>query len=99
MTVIKKSKAASQHTYGGAGGGGIDPTHSRPRHYIGVSGQRHASASLYPLRKEPPVPIVQETRWAPKPVWTQRLEEMSSMPRSGTETRSPGRPFRSQTLY
>jgi hypothetical protein len=24
--------------------------------------------------KGPPVPIVQEARWAPKPVWTQRLE-------------------------
>jgi hypothetical protein len=25
--------------------------------------------------KGPPVPIVQKTGWAPKPVWTQRLEE------------------------
>jgi hypothetical protein len=30
-----------------------------------------------PPGKEPPVPIVQEAGWAPKPVWTQRLEEKS----------------------
>jgi hypothetical protein len=28
-------------------------------------------------RKGPPVPIAQETGWAPEPVWTQRLEEKS----------------------
>jgi hypothetical protein len=33
---------------------------------MGVSGQRHAPASLYP-----PVPIVQEAGWAPEPVWTE----------------------------
>jgi hypothetical protein len=27
--------------------------------------------------KGPPVPIVQEARWAPEPVWTQRLQEIS----------------------
>jgi hypothetical protein len=31
-----------------------------------------------PPVKEPPVPTVQETGWAPEPVWTQRLEEKSS---------------------
>jgi hypothetical protein len=31
-------------------------------------------------RKGPPVPIVQEAGWAPEPVWTQRLEEKSSLP-------------------
>jgi hypothetical protein len=31
-----------------------------------------------PPGKGPPVPIVQEARWAPEPVWTQRLEENSS---------------------
>jgi hypothetical protein len=41
----------------------------------GVSGQHHAPAELYPPGKGPPVPIVQEARWAPEPVWTQRLEE------------------------
>jgi hypothetical protein len=42
---------------------------------MGVSGQRHAPAALYPPGKEPPVPIVQEAGWAPEPVWIQRLEE------------------------
>jgi hypothetical protein len=41
---------------------------------MGVSGQRHAPAALYP-GKGPPVPIVQEAGWAPESVWTQRLEE------------------------
>jgi hypothetical protein len=45
---------------------------------MGVSGQRHDPAALLPPGKGPPVPIVQETGWAPKPVWTQRLEEKSS---------------------
>jgi hypothetical protein len=44
---------------------------------MGVSGQHHAQAAL-PLRKEPPVRIVQEAGLAPEPVWTQRLEEKSS---------------------
>jgi hypothetical protein len=57
--------------------GGIAPTHSRPRHYMGVSGQRHAPAALLPPGKGPPVPIIQEAGWAPEPVWTQRLEEKS----------------------
>jgi hypothetical protein len=44
---------------------------------MGVSGQRHVPAALYPRRKDPPVTIVQEAGWAPEPVWTQRLEEKS----------------------
>jgi hypothetical protein len=44
---------------------------------MGVSGQRHASAALYPPGKGPPVPIVEEAGWAPEPVLTQRLEEKS----------------------
>jgi hypothetical protein len=40
-----------------------------------MSDQRHATTALYPRRKDPPVPIVQEAGWAPEPVWTQRLEE------------------------
>jgi hypothetical protein len=31
----------------------IAPTYSRPRHYVGVSGQRHAPAALYPQGKGP----------------------------------------------
>jgi hypothetical protein len=44
---------------------------------MGVSGQRHAPAALYP-GKRPPVHIVQEAGWDPEPVWTQKLEEKSS---------------------
>jgi hypothetical protein len=62
------------------GRGGIDPTHSRPRHWMGVSGQRQAPAALLPPGKGPPVPIVQEAGWAPEPVWTQRPEEKSFAP-------------------
>jgi hypothetical protein len=35
----------------------IAPTHSWPTALYGVSGQRHASAALYPRGKDPPVPI------------------------------------------
>jgi hypothetical protein len=45
---------------------------------MGVSGQHHAPAALYPQRKDPPVPIEQEAGWASEPVWTQGLEEKSS---------------------
>jgi hypothetical protein len=65
---------------------------------MGVSGQHHAPAALYPAGKGPPVRIVQEAGWAPEPVWTQRMEEkFFALP--GTEPRSPGRPARSRTLY
>jgi hypothetical protein len=50
---------------------------------MGVSGQRHAPAVLYP-REKTPVPIVQEAGWDPEPVWTQRLQEKSS---AGDRTR------------
>jgi hypothetical protein len=57
------------------GRGGIAPTHSRPRHYMEVSGQLHDPAALYPRGT-----IVQEAGWAAEPVWTQRLEEKSFAP-------------------
>jgi hypothetical protein len=62
------------------GRGDTAPTHSRPRHYMGVSGQHHVPAALYPLGKGPPVPIGQEAGWAPEQVWTQRIEEKSFAP-------------------
>jgi hypothetical protein len=68
------------------GRGGIAPTHSRPRHQMGVSGQRHAPTALLPPGKGPPVPIVQEAGWAPEPVWKQRIEEISFAP---AEDRTP----------
>jgi hypothetical protein len=66
---------------------------------MGVSRQRHDQAALYPRGKGPLVIILQEAGWAPEPVWTQRLEEKSSLPLPGIEPRSPGRPVRSQTLH
>jgi hypothetical protein len=36
---------------------GIAPTHSRPRHSMGLSGQRHATAALYPRGKDPQYPL------------------------------------------
>jgi hypothetical protein len=74
-----KGKAVPLHAME-ALGGSIAPTHYRPRHYMGVSGQRHPPAALLPLGKGPPVPIGQETGWAPEPVWTQRIEEKSFAP-------------------
>jgi hypothetical protein len=56
--------------------GGITP-HS----YLGIGwGEWSASClgrALHPM-KGPPVTIVQESGWAPEPIWTQRLEEKSS---------------------
>jgi hypothetical protein len=48
---------------------------------MGVSGQHHAPAALLPPGKGPPVPIGQESGWAPEPVWTQRLQEKFFAPR------------------
>ena len=57
---------------------------------------REGSASR-PDRSLPPgknpVPIVQEARWAPGPVWT-GAENLAP-----TGIRSPDRPVRSQSLY
>jgi hypothetical protein len=51
-------KAVLQHTYGSAEGRGcIALTHSRPRHYMRVSGQRHAPAALYPWGKDLRYPL------------------------------------------
>jgi hypothetical protein len=76
--VRNKSSPATRH--GSAlGEKNTAPTHSWPRHWMGVSGQRHASAALCPGERST-VPIVQEAGWAPEPVWTQRLQEKSFAP-------------------
>jgi hypothetical protein len=92
--VIRKNVKQSHNTpWSRWGRGGIAPTHSWLRHYMGVSGQRHAPAALYPQRKDPPVPIIQETGWAPELVWTQRLEEKSFAPAGdGTSITRSSRP-------
>jgi hypothetical protein len=48
-----KGKVVPQHTYECTGGRCIAPTHSRRRHEMGVSGQRHAPAALYLRGKDP----------------------------------------------
>jgi hypothetical protein len=53
---------------------------------MGVSGQHHAPAALYPPRKGPTVPIGNEAGWAPEPVWTQGLEEEKSSAPVGDRT-------------
>jgi hypothetical protein len=51
--------------------GGIAPTYSWPQ-----TDWCHAPAAFYLRGKDPlPVPIGQEAGWAPKSIWTQRLEE------------------------
>jgi hypothetical protein len=66
-----KSKAVLLHAMEAHGGrGGIAPT---PRHQMGVSGQRHAPAALYPQ-----YPLDRRLGGPPEPVWTQRLEVKSS---------------------
>jgi hypothetical protein len=53
--IICKDKAVPQHTYGGAGGKRrYTSTHSQPRYYVWVSGQRHAAAAFYPRGRDPP---------------------------------------------
>jgi hypothetical protein len=44
---------------------------------MGVSGQRHAPAALYPRGKDPWYPLDRKLD-GPRPVWTQKLEEKSS---------------------
>jgi hypothetical protein len=39
------------------GRGGIAPTHPQPRHFMGVSGQHHVPAALYPRGKDPRYPL------------------------------------------
>jgi hypothetical protein len=66
------------------GRGGVAPTHSA---LDGGEWSASRPGRALPPGKGPPVPIVQEARWAPEPVWTQRLEEKSfALP--GIEPRS-----------
>jgi hypothetical protein len=75
----KQSSPATRH--GGAWGEKIiAPTHSWPRHWMGVWVVSVTPRPRFAPGKGPPVPIVQEAGWAPEPVWTQTLEEKSFAP-------------------
>jgi len=56
-----------------------------------VGGQRHAPAEFTPGKD--PLPIVQETGWAPEPVWI-GAENLAS-----TRIRSPDLPPRTESLH
>jgi hypothetical protein len=78
--------------------GSIAPTHSRPLHYIGLSGQRHASAALYPGERIPGTHCT--GGWVgPRAGLDTEAREKILSPLPGIEPRSPGRTARSQTLY
>jgi hypothetical protein len=76
--MMYKGKAVSQHTYGGAW----------ERRYSSYSfttsaldgGEWSAShlGRALPPGKGHRLPVVQETAWAPEPVWTQRPEKNKS---------------------
>jgi hypothetical protein len=77
------------------GRGGIAPTPTSPRHQMGVSGQIHASAALYPWGKVP------GTHWiggwvGPRAGLDAGARRKILSPCRGS---NPDRPARSQTLY
>jgi hypothetical protein len=94
--INKKGKGVPLHAMEEPGGrGGIAPIHSQPRHKMGVSGQHHAPAALYPQGIGP------STHWTGG--WVG--------PRAGLDTEArrkilclcrgsnPSHPVRSQSLY
>jgi hypothetical protein len=56
---------------------------------MGVSGQRHAPATLYPRRKDPRYPLYRRLGGPQSPFWTRRLEEKSSCLCRGSNFDSP----------
>jgi hypothetical protein len=58
INIFIKSKAVPLYTMEALGGRrGIPPTHSQHRYQMGVSGQRHAPATLYRQGKDPRYPL------------------------------------------
>jgi hypothetical protein len=52
--VQAKAKAVPLHATKALGSrGDIAPTHSRPRHQMGMSGQPYSPTALYPREKDP----------------------------------------------
>jgi hypothetical protein len=65
---------------------------------MGVSGQRHAPAALYPLGKGPRYRLDRRLG-GPRSLSGRRGWRNNPLPLPGIEPRSPGRAVRSQTLY
>jgi hypothetical protein len=65
---------------------------------MGVSGQRHAPAALYPRGKDPRYPLYRRLG-GPQSRSGHWGYRKNPLPPPGIEPRSPGRPARSQTLY
>jgi hypothetical protein len=65
---------------------------------MGMSGQRHAPAALYPRGKDTGTHCT-EAGWGPKAGLDTEARGKILSPLPGIEPRSPGRPVRSQTLY
>jgi hypothetical protein len=66
---------------------------------MGVSGQRHASAALYPRGKDPPGTHCTGGWVGPRAGLDTEARGKILSPLQGIEPRTPGRPARSQTLY
>jgi hypothetical protein len=65
---------------------------------MGVSGQHHAPAALYPRGKDPGTHCT--GGWVgPRAGLDTENKGKNPLPLPGIEPRSPGRPARSQTLY
>jgi hypothetical protein len=95
--IFIKNNAVPLHAMEALGGsrGGIAPTYSWPQHYMGVSGQHHAWAVLYPRGKDP------GTHWIGG--WVGHRASLDTQPRVRIlcpyQESNPGRPVHSQTLY
>jgi hypothetical protein len=73
-------------------------THSRPRHYLGVSVQRHATAALYPQVKNPRY-LLDKRLGGPRAGRDTEARGKILSPLPAIESRLPNRAVRSQTLY
>jgi hypothetical protein len=94
-----KAKAVPLHATKALGGrGGITPAHSRPRHYMGVNGQRHALPRFSPGERTPGTHCAGGWVGNRAGLDTEAKGNILS-PVLEIEPRLPGRPARSQTLY
>jgi hypothetical protein len=83
----KVKQSHNTHTYGGAGRrGGTAPTHSQPRHEMAGMVSITLRPPFYAGEKYFPIPIGQKAGWAPELVWTQTIEEKSSLPPPGIKS-------------